>query len=52
MLGEVAVKVISLAGIICDIEREMLILTMYMNKYLKIFEKVKYFRKIFKYKYF
>ena len=41
-------KVISLADITCDLETEMLILTMY----LKVFEKIKYFRKVFKYKYF
>ena len=35
LLGEVAVKVISLAGITCDLETEMLILTMYLKKYLK-----------------
>ena len=29
------IKVISLAGITCDSEKEMLILTMYLNKYLK-----------------
>ena len=51
LLGEVAVKVISWAGITCDLETEMLILIMYLKKYLKIFEKVKYFRKVFKYKY-
>ena len=45
-------KVISSAGIMCDLETEMLVLTMYLKKYLKLFEKVKYFRKIFKYKYF
>ena len=39
-------------GITCDLETEMLILTMYLKKYLKLFEKVKYFRKVFKYKYF
>ena len=39
---------ISLAGITCNLETEMLILTMY----LKVFEKVKYFRKVFKYKSF
>jgi len=33
-LGEVAVMVISLAGIICDSENKMLILTMYLKKYL------------------
>ena len=43
-----AVKVITLAGITCDHETEMLILTMY----LKVFENVKYFKKVFKYKYF
>ena len=37
-------KVISLAGIICDYETEMLILTMYLKKYLKVFENVKYFK--------
>ena len=37
LLGEVAVKVISLAGITCDVETEMLILTMYSKKYLKVF---------------
>ena len=37
----------SLAGITCDSEKEMLILTMYFKK---IFEQVKYFRKVFKYK--
>ena len=31
-----AVKVISLAGITCDHETEMLILTMYLKKYLKV----------------
>ena len=46
LLGEVAVKVFSLAGITCDLETEMLILTMY----LAVFEKVKYFRNVFKYK--
>ena len=51
LLGEVAEKVISLAGITCDLETEMLILTMHLKKYLKIFE-VKYFRKLFIYKYF
>ena len=30
----------------------MLILTMYLKKYLKVFEKVKYSRKVFKYKYY
>ena len=45
-------KVISLAGITCDLETEMLILTMCLKKYLKVFEKVKYFKKVFKYKYF
>ena len=40
-------KVVSLAGITCDRETEMLILTMYLNKYLKVFENVKYFRKVF-----
>ena len=30
----------------------MLILTMYLKKYLKLFENVKYFKKVFKYKYF
>ena len=30
----------------------MLILTMYLKKYLKEFENVKYFMKVFKYKYF
>ena len=34
LLGEVAVMVISLAGIICDSENKMLILTMYLKKYL------------------
>ena len=29
------IKVISLAGITCDSEKEMLILTMYLKKYLK-----------------
>ena len=50
LLGEFAVKVISLTGITCDLETEMLILTMYLKKYLKVFEKVKYIRKVFKYK--
>ena len=40
-------KVISLAGITCDHEIEMLILT----TYLKVFENVKYFKRVFKYKY-
>ena len=44
LLGEVAVKIIILAGITCDLETEMLILTIY----LKVFEKVKHFRKVFK----
>ena len=43
-----AVKVISFAGITCDHETEMLILTVY----LKVFENFKYFKKVFKYKYF
>ena len=43
------IKVISLAGITCDSEKEMLIRTMYFKK---IFEQLKYFRKVFKYKYF
>ena len=30
-------KVNSLAGITCDIEAEILILTMYLKKYLKVF---------------
>ena len=30
----------------------MLIMKVYLKKYLKVFENVKYFRKIFKYKYF
>ena len=41
-------KVISLAGIICDCENEMLILTMY----LKVLENIKYFIKVINYKYF
>ena len=41
-------KVISLAGTTCDLETEMLILTMY---FFKVFENVKYLRKVFKYKY-
>ena len=45
-------KIISLAGITCDLETEIFILTMYLKKYLKVFEKVKYFRIVFKYKYF
>ena len=32
LLGEVAEKVIMLAGITCDVEIEMLILTMYLKK--------------------
>ena len=43
-----AVKVISFVGITSDHETGMLILTMY----LKVFENVKYFIKIFKYIYF
>ena len=31
-------KVISLAGITCDLETEMLILTIYLKKYFKVFE--------------
>ena len=46
-----AVKVMSLAGITCDLEVEMLILTIYLKKYFKVYENVKYFRKVFKYKY-
>ena len=42
-----ALKVISLAGITCDHETEMLILTMYLNIYFKVFENVKYFKKVF-----
>ena len=34
-----------MAGITCDFEMEMLILTMYLKKYLKVFENVKYFKK-------
>ncbi|KAK2171274.1 hypothetical protein NP493_1085g00063 [Ridgeia piscesae] len=45
-------KVISLAGITCNRETEMLILTMYFKKYLKVFLNVKYYRKVFKNKYF
>ena len=53
VLGEVTVKVTSLAGITGDLETEMWILTMYLKKYLKVFEtKIKYFMKVFKYKYF
>ena len=44
-------KVISLAGITCDHETVMLILIMYLKKYLKVFENVKYLKKVFKYKY-
>ena len=44
-------KVISVAGITCDHETEMFILTMYLKQYLKVFENVKYFTKVFKYKY-
>ena len=43
--------VISLAGITCDHETEMLVLTIYLKMYLKLFGNVKYFRKVFKYKY-
>ena len=42
-------KVISLAGIRCVHETEILILTMYLKT---VFENVKYFKKVFKYKYF
>ena len=45
-------KVISLAVIICDCENEMLILTMYLKKYLKVFENIKYFIKVINNKYF
>ena len=34
LLSEVVVMVFSLAGIICDSENKMLILTMYLKKYL------------------
>jgi hypothetical protein len=44
------IKVISLAGVTCDSEKEILIHT--DNVFEKIFEKVKYFKKVFKYKYF
>ena len=44
--------IISLAGIMCDHETEMLMLAMYLKKYLKVFKIVKYFKKVFKYKYF
>ena len=44
-------KIISLAGITCDHETEMLMLAMYLKKYLKVFLNVKYFKKVFKYKY-
>jgi hypothetical protein len=47
-LGEVAVKVISLAGVTRELENEILILT----KYLKVLENIKYFRKVINYKYF
>jgi len=43
-VGEVAVKLISLAGIVT--ENEMLILTMYLKKYLKVLENIKYFIKV------
>ena len=45
-------KVISLASLTCGFETEMLILTMYVKKDLKVFEKFKYFRKVSKYEYF
>jgi hypothetical protein len=51
LLGEAAVKLINLAGTTYDIEKEMLVLKMYLKTYLKVFEKVIYFRKDFKYKY-
>ena len=35
-LGKVAMKVISVARFTCDLETEMLILTMYFEKYLKV----------------
>ena len=45
-------KIISMACITCDRETEILILSMYLKKYFKIFENVKYFMKVFIYKYF
>ena len=36
LLGKVTIKVISLAGITSDFETDMLILTMYLKKYLKM----------------
>ena len=41
-------KEINLAGFTCDRETEILILTMYLKKYLKLFENIKYFREVFK----
>ena len=48
LLGEVAVKVISLAGITWVLENNVDTDSVFK----KVFEKVKYFRKVFKYKYF
>ena len=47
-----AVTAICLTGITCDHETEVLILIIYLKKYLKVCEHFKYFRKVFKYKYF
>ena len=44
------VTVISLASITCDRKTEMLTLAMHLKYYLKVFENVKYFMKVFKYK--
>ena len=50
-MGEAAVKVISLACTTCDLETYILILTMFLNNIFEKYKKVKYFRKVFKYKY-